>query len=568
MAESVQQSNGAAQHKMRSVADYIVHRLASEGVDHCFGVAGDYAFPLCDAVDRSQDVKWIGCANELNASYAADGYARIRGAAMLVTTYGVGELSALNGVMGAKAEHSLIFHLVGMPSYQNQRLHKIAHHTLGDGLFGNFVNISAQAACCHAVITPENCMVEMERLIAEARRNNQPAYIAVPSDFAMAPVVSSEVRPVKLASNEESLGHAVAAIEKRLEEARSVVVMPAFTLARLGLQEQAQKLIEALGWPFATTSMEKGLIGEGHPQFAGVYAGAVSDEETLGIVEGADIILDLGGVNFNDITTASYSAQIDPNRIITVGLNDVQVGQRVFGSVRLADMLSALSSVKRNAEPYRRKPAQTAQLDGKPSERIAMKALYPRYAAFLQVGDTVVLETGSSSPGIAPMPLPDGVRVESQVLWGSIGWATAAALGIALADPGRRTVLITGEGSHQLTANEVGTMGRFGANVTIFVLNNDGYMIERALEENPDWTYNDLAKWKYADLPRTLGCADWFTAQVQTLGELDAAMKQARSSKSGAYVEIIGGRMDLPPALAFAHTRLGEMYGAAPSLAN
>jgi indolepyruvate decarboxylase len=339
-------------------------------------------------------------------------------------------------------------------------------------------------------------------------------------------------------------------------------------LTRLGLQEQARKLIEALGWPFATTSMEKGLIGEGHPQFAGVYAGAVSDEETRKIVEGADIILDLGGVNFNDITTASYSARIDPNRIITVGLNDVQVGQRVFGSVRLADMLSALSSVKKNAEPYRRKPAQTAQLDGKPSERIAMKALYPRYAAFLQAGDTVVLETGSSSPGLTPMPLPDGVRVESQVLWGSIGWATAAALGIALADPSRRTILITGEGSHQLTANEVGTMGRFGANVTIFVLNNDGYMIERALEENPDWTYNDLAKWKYADLPRTLGCVDWFTAHVETLGELDAAMKQARSSKSGAYVEIIGGRMDLPPALAFAHTRLGEMYGAAPSLAN
>ncbi len=92
-------------------------------------------------------------------------------------------------------------------------------------------------------------------------------------------------------------------------------------------------------------------------------------------------------------------------------------------------------------------------------------------------------------------------------------------------------------------------------------------MIERALEENPDWTYNDLAKWKYADLPRALGCADWFTAHVETLGELDAAMKQARSSKSGAYVEIVGGRMDLPPVLAFAHTRLGEMYGSAPSLA-
>jgi TPP-dependent 2-oxoacid decarboxylase len=116
-----------------NVADYIVERLAAEGIDHCFGVAGDYVFPICDAVESSAKVKWIGCSNELNASYAADGYARIRGAAMLATTYGVGELSAINGVMGAKAERSLVFHVVGMPSYQHQRLHKIAHHTLGDG---------------------------------------------------------------------------------------------------------------------------------------------------------------------------------------------------------------------------------------------------------------------------------------------------------------------------------------------------------------------------------------------------------------------------------------------------
>src|SRR5271165_5782126 len=177
-----------------SVADYIVQRIADEGIEHCFGVAGDYLFPMCNAVERSPKIKWIGCANELNAAYAADGYARIRGVGMLATTYGVGELSALNGVMGAKAERSLVFHVVGMPSYQHQRLGKIAHHTLGDGVFGNFVEISAAAACCHAILNPENCVVEMERLIAEARRNNQPAYIAVPSDYALSPVVSADVK--------------------------------------------------------------------------------------------------------------------------------------------------------------------------------------------------------------------------------------------------------------------------------------------------------------------------------------------------------------------------------------
>src|SRR6185503_16586073 len=177
MRKHLQKTKTSGTVKATIVAEYIVGRLAAEGISHCFGVAGDYVFPICDAVDSSTKVEWIGCANELNASYAADGYARVRGAAMLVTTYGVGELSALNGVMGAKAERSLVFHIVGMPSYQNQRLGKIAHHTLGDGVFGNFVGLSASAACSHAVINPENCVIEMERVIAEARRNNQPGYI-------------------------------------------------------------------------------------------------------------------------------------------------------------------------------------------------------------------------------------------------------------------------------------------------------------------------------------------------------------------------------------------------------
>jgi indolepyruvate decarboxylase len=564
MTENVIQTGTPGALKQTGVADYIVQRLAAEGINHCFGVAGDYAFPLCDAVDRSKDVKWIGCSNELNASYAADGYARIRGAAMLVTTYGVGELSALNGVMGAKAERSLIFHVVGMPSYQNQRLGKIAHHTFGDGVFGNFVNISAQAACCHAVISPDNCIIELERLVAEARRNNQPAYIIVPSDYALSPVTPAKVEPLVLKSNDASLKSAVAAVTERLRTAKSIVALPAFTVARLGLQKQAQKAIEALGCPFATTLMEKCIIDESHPQFVGMYAGASSAEETRQVIEAADLVLDLGGVNLNDITTGGYSARLDPARFVTVGLNDVRIGGQVFDSVRLSDMLEELSKVKSPMPPYRRTRQEAPATNGDSSDKITMDALYPRYAAFIRPGDTVVLETGSSSLGITPMTLAGGVRVEAQVLWGSIGWATPAALGIALADPSRRTVLITGEGSHQLTANEVGSMGRFGANIVVFVLNNEGYLIERALEENPDWTYNDLAPWRYSELPKALGCANWFTARVQTLGELDASMKTAGEGKSGAYIEIVGGRMDMPPALAFAHGRLEALYGATP----
>jgi indolepyruvate decarboxylase len=550
--------------KAATVIDYIVQRIADEGVQHCFGVPGDYAFPVGDAVDRNPNIKWIGCSNELNASYAADGYARVRGAAMLSTTYAVGELSAINGVMGAKAERSLVFHVVGMPSYQNQRLRKTMHHTLGDGIFDKFIDISAQAACSHAVINPDNCMIEMERVIAEARRNSQPAYIVVPSDYAQAPVTPTEVRPLTLKSNDVSLKKAVAAITERIKNAKSIVALPAFTLSRVGLQKEAREAIEALGCPFATTSMEKSIIDESHPQFAGMYSGALSTKETREIVEGAELVIDLGGVSLNDETTMGFSTLLDPARFISIGLNDVRVAEQIFGNVRLVDMLAALAKLKSVAPRYKQKPEDNPPINGKPSDKITMDALYPRYAAFIRSGDNVVLESGSSSFGVPPLTLPDDVQVHIQMLWGSIGWATGAAFGVALAEPKRKTILITGEGSHQLTANEIGNMGRFGANPIILCLNNDGYMVERALEPNPDWSYNDLAKWRYADLPHALGCTDWFTARVETLGELDTALKAARESKSGAYIEVIGGRMDMPKGLAFAHTRLKELYGDTP----
>ena len=547
-----------------NVGDYIVKRLAEEGISHAFGVAGDYAFPICDAVERSDKIAWIGCANELNAAYAADGYARIRGASMLVTTFGVGELSALNGVMGAKAEHSLIFHVVGMPSYQNQRLRRPAHHTFGEGSFDDFIDISARAACCHAVINPGNCVMEMERVIAQARRFNQPAYILVPSDYALMPVMPADMPALAARSDAASLQKAVAAITTRLGQAKSAIAFPAFTVSRLGLQRQAMKAIEAIGCPFTTLPMEKCIIDESHPQFAGVYGGATSDPQTRRIVEDAELVLDLGGINLNDINTATYSAQLDPSRFITVGLNDVKIGDEVFVGVRLADVLAELAKFKPQAAPFRATPSARTTLTGSADDKITMNALYPRYAAFIRSGDIVVLETGSSSMGLVPMTLADGVRVEAQVLWGSIGWATPAAFGMALAAPDRRVVLVTGEGSHQLTANEIGGMGRFGAHVICLVLNNQGYMIERALEANPDWSYNNLAPWHYADLPRTLGCADWFTARVETIGQLDSALKAARDCKSGAYIEIIGGRMDMPPLLAYAHGRLDDLYGKAP----
>jgi len=548
--------------KQPTVADYIVQRLAREGITDCFGVAGDFAFKLCDAVARSETIRWIGCSNELDAAYAADGYARVRGCSMLMTTYAVGELSALNGVMGAKAERSCVFHLVGMPTMRKQRVRQIVHHTLGDGVFQNFANISGQAACVSAVITPDNCMHEMERLIATARAESRPAYILVAGDYAVTPVTGSAPTPYPKPASGPDLAKAALAITERIEAARSVAVLPAYTVSRFKLQNQLHALIQSLGCPFAVTPMEKGVLSETHPQFVGTYAGAGSSSHVLEAIECADLIIDAGGVNFNEINTGAYSSRLSPERLVTIDVDYVRIGDRIYNPVRMGDVFDMLArSVRKNfgySAPRRQTPAKPG---GKPNDPITAAALYPRYRDFLKPSDQIVLESGSSSSGIVPLPLPDGAEVHSQPLWGSIGWATGATLGIALADPSRRTVLFTGEGSHQLTAVDVGTMGRNGLKPIIFVLNNEGYMVERALEANPDWVYNDLAPWNYHALPAALGCRGWFTAKVTTLGELDAALARAATGESASYIEVVGGRLDFPAGLAMAHQRLDALYG-------
>jgi indolepyruvate decarboxylase len=543
------------------VADYIVRRLASEGITDCFGVAGDFAFPLCDAVARSEAIRWIGCSNELDAAYAADGYARVRGCSMLLTTYAVGELSALNGVMGAKAERSCVFHLVGMPTMRHQRVRKIIHHTLGDGEFQNFAKISAQAACVSAVITPDNCAHELERLIATARAESRPAYILVASDYAITPIVASDPVPYPKPASGPDLAKAVAAIAERIEAARSLTILPAYTVSRFKLQDRLRALIEALGCPFAAMAMDKGVLSEAHPQFVGNYSGAASSPAVLEAVEGADVVLDAGGVCFHDINTSAYSSRIPPERLVTIDVDHVRIGERIFNPVRMGDVFETLARSVRKNFGYTAPPSETpAKPRGQPNDPITAAALYLRYRDFLKPTDQIVIENGSSSSGVVPLPLPDGAEVHSQTLWGSIGWATGATLGIALADRSRRTVLFTGEGSHQMTAADVGTMARNGLKPVIFVLNNEGYMVERALEADPDWAYNDLAPWNYHALPVALGCRGWFTARVTTLGELDAALARAATGESASYIEVVGGRMDLPAGLAMAHQRLDAMY--------
>ena len=173
--------------------------------------------------------------------------------------------------------------------------------------------------------------------------------------------------------------------------------------------------------------------------------------------------------------------------------------------------------------------------------------LYSRLEAFLRPGDILVGEP--SSPGLAATfsRLPKGVDYISQALAASIGYGTPAALGAAVAAPDRRVIMIGGEGSHQLTAQELGQFYKFGLKPVFIVINNDGYLVERYTCKDPEATYNDIPQWQYSKLPEVYGCKDWLCFKVSTSGELDAALEEIDSGEQAAYIEVVVDRYNMPP---------------------
>jgi indolepyruvate decarboxylase len=97
-----------------------------------FGLPGDYNLRFLDFIVEDKELNWVGNCNELNASYAADGYAREKGIGVLVTTLGVGELSAANAIAGSYAHNIPILHIVGYPNSIVLEQDIPVHHTLAN----------------------------------------------------------------------------------------------------------------------------------------------------------------------------------------------------------------------------------------------------------------------------------------------------------------------------------------------------------------------------------------------------------------------------------------------------
>ena len=520
-----------------TVAEYLFERLRQLGVDHILGVPGDFNLALLDALAEHDAPAWVGTANELGAAYAADGYARERGFGALITTYGVGELSALNGIAGSCAEQVPVLHIVGTPRTAAVQSRAPLHHTLLDGDFDHFVRAAAEVTCAQAVLAAdEDPGAQIDVVLRSMLDASLPGYLAIPDDLVSLPV---QAAPLAVAltptpSPANAAGAFRAAAATLLADARDVVVLAGAGVARADAAAALRELAEAAQLPVATLIDAKGILSEDHPLSLGVYQGAITAPQTREIVERAEVLIRVG-VRLSDLNSGGFTAELDGPATIELALGDAAVDGTTIPGLRLRDALGALRVVLGERTPrtpggvpvLERDHARAAAVAD--DEPLTQAALWPAVAGALGDGDIVVADVGTSLTGIGAETLPRDARLIAQPVWSSIGYALPATLGVGLAAPDRRAVLLTGDGAAQMTIQELGTIARAHLHPLIVLVDNAGYTIEREIRGRHA-AYNDVAPWDWGLLTHALTDASQapLVLHARTEAELHAALATAR----------------------------------------
>ena len=573
-----------------TIADYLLDRLAEEGVRHLFGVPGDFTLGFLDHVDAHDRVEWVGCANELNAGYAADGYARLHGLGALSTTFGVGELSAVNAVAGSYAEHVPVVHVVGAPTTAVQAAARATHHTLGDGDFGHFARMAAEVTATQAVLTAAEATAQIDRVLVEVRDRRLPGYLVLPADVAETPVAppAEPLEPHPPVTDPAVLVAFRQALADRMPRASRVAVLADILVHRLGCEPHLHRLLDA-GVPHATLLWGRRVVDESAPGYLGSYLGEASDPAVRDGIESADLLV-MTGVQFTDLTSGFFSQRIDPDRTIEIRGEVTRLGDTTFEPLAMGDALDAVTEavlaaadslqlVAAGAEADTAAYPTTSSADGatsdgtgadpdasvasaRPSAAYApldQEQLWQQVAAWIRTGDVVLCDVGTAYYGMASHRLPHGVTFVGQPLWAAIGFSLPALLGAALARPDLRPVLLIGDGAAQLTIGELGTLVRHRIPAVLVVVDNDGYTIERVIH-GPTATYNDIARWDWAALPSALDrSGSAVGVRVATVDELHDALESARSRDALTLVQAVVPRDDVPPIL----DALGKVAAAA-----
>jgi TPP-dependent 2-oxoacid decarboxylase len=538
-----------------TIAEYLLTRLKEIGVDHLFGVPGDFVLGFFNEVLKS-NLKYVGTCNELNAAYAADGYARIRGIGAFSSTYGVGELSAINGVAGAFAERVPVVVITGSPATINFRTRPLLHHTLGDyqipmKMYEKITVASTQ------LVSAETAPAEIDRVLCECILHQQPVYISLPADVVLMKCNRPNAFnfPTRPQSNQDALAEAIKEAVKMLDKAQKPIVIGDVELIRFKLQKEFAGFIDKTGFPYVTMMLGKTLLSEHHPQFIGLFEGDRSRDYVKNRVESADCIIKLGTL-MTDFNTGGFTTNLDDSKMISGNIGYVKIKYHYYENVHLHDFILGLTEKLSRRDPTNldiqcasnscvHRHTETYLPDVK--KPLTIKRFFDRMSHYLENNSIVIAETGVSLFSAAEMLMPKGATFIGQTFYGSIGYTVGATLGASIAAQERKAILFVGDGSFQVTCQDLSTMIRNNLKPIIFLINNDGYTIERVIVDHP---YNDIQPWHYHKLVEVFGGTPGF--DVRTEGELEDALSKAANTDGLVFIEIHTGRMDCPESLRSA----------------
>jgi indolepyruvate decarboxylase len=521
-------SRPEAETSTMSVGEFLLRRLREAGIQHAFGVPGDYNLELLQQMEDTGTLTWIGACNELNASYAADGYARLNGLSALIVTNAVGALSAINGIAGSYSEHVPVICICGSIPLKSIERGRGMHHTMADGTWDRFIDAFARVTAAQARITPHNAVTEIDRLITTAWHDKLPVYMELPSDIAYLDV-EVPAAPLLLAeppSDPERLRSCAAAITSRLARATSPAILVDSDVDRFGAAAEVMGLAEKIQAPVAVISTAKAAIDETFHQYIGLYNGKASQPGVQDAIEQSDCLLSIG-YRLIDLTSGDFTASL-PASTINLRGHSVDVSEDNYQAVTLKEVLrGVIDTVPQVSNRSTRRFAAAAAVMGNGhadgSAKLTQAAYWQAIQGYIRSGDVLIAEDGTSYASFG-LQLPPNCTFVSQPIWGSIGYTVPSLLGTLTAAPDRRHLLFVGDGSFQLTAQEVSTMLRHDYKPVIFLINNGGYTIERCWLGKTS-RFNDVADWSYADLPKVFQkntTARSFV--VKTIADLEKAL--------------------------------------------
>ncbi len=506
-----------------TIGEYLIRRLRDYGIEHVFGIPGDFVLSFYAMMERSP-LHVIGATREDCAGFAADAYARVHGMGAVCVTYCVGGLSLCNSIAGAYAEKSPVIVISGAPGVDERRSDPLLHHRVRD--FNTQRDVFEKITVASASLDdPLTAFREIDRCLAAAHRFKRPVYLELPRDrvhtrgvYPHQPGVESVV------SDQAALREALAEAENLINSCQRPVIIAGVEMHRFGLGAEVVRLAEKNGIPMCATLLGKSVVGEKHPLYLGIYEGAMCRDHVRKFVEASDCMI-LLGTFLTDIDLGIYTANIDPGKCIYVTSETLQIRHHFFHDVLLSDFVAGL--VRADLHPPRRPlPAHPAtppvHYEPHPKAKLTTARLFARINDLLDENMVVVTDVGDCLFAAADLAIYRDTEFLSPAYYTSMGFAVPASIGAQFGNHKLRPIVLVGDGAFQMTCLELSTALRHGFNPIVFVLNNKGYGTERFLCDGP---FNDILNWNYHRLPELLGGGEGF--EVHTEGELEAALAAA-----------------------------------------